>query len=75
MHAPTDGGEMRAVVVSVPAMLDREDLRVISAQLCDLPGVAAVEVDLGARTVRVQGQVGVDEVCAAITEAGYEVDG
>jgi copper chaperone CopZ len=46
----------------------------ITAEVCALPGVAAVEVDLAAKRVAVTG-AGLDDaaVRAAIFEAGYEV--
>ena len=63
---------MATVVVSVPAMSSRQDLRQISGYVCELPGVVAVEVDLEARTVRILGDVPVQSVRAAIAEAGFE---
>ncbi len=53
----------------------RSDLRLISARIRDLGGVVAVEVDLDTRTVRVHGEVGIDEVRAVIAAAGYYVAG
>jgi len=70
---PTRGGDVRTVVVSVPAMSSPNDLRLISAQICDLGGVVAVEVGLDAKTIRVHGAAGIAEVCAAIARAGYVV--
>jgi copper chaperone len=67
---PAEG--MATVVVSVPEMSSRHDLRQISGYLCELPGVVAVEVDLEAKTVRVLGDVAAQSVGAAITEAGFE---
>ena len=64
---------MKTVMVSVPGMSCRHDLRTISAQLYDLDGVVAVEVDLDAKTICVDGEVQVEEVRAAIAGAGYEV--
>ena len=61
------------MVVSVPAMSCRHDLRVISARVRDLRGVVAVEVDLDAKTVQVDGDVQVEDVRAAIAGAGYDV--
>jgi copper chaperone len=46
----------------------------ITDEVTKVPGVAAVDVDLSARVVRVTGQ-GLDDVAlrAAIDEAGYDV--
>lgn len=66
---------MRAVEVSVPAMSQRRDLRVISARIRDLRGVVGLEADLVSRTIRIYGEVEVVDVRAAIAGAGYEVAG
>lgn len=56
-------------------MSRRSDLRVISARVRDLRGVVGVEADLVSRTIRIYGDVEVDDVRAAIAGAGYEVAG
>lgn len=60
------------MVVSVPAMTSRADLRRISARLLDLRGVVALEGDLEARSIRITGAVAIDEIRAAIAASGYE---
>ena len=61
------------LVVSVPQMECRHDVRAISAHVADVAGVVALQVDLATKTVRVEGDVEVDEVRAAILAAGYAV--
>jgi copper chaperone len=45
----------------------------IEAAVAGVPGVDAVEVDVAARTVRVDGDVSDEAVRAAIDDAGYDV--
>jgi copper chaperone CopZ len=65
-------GELDRVVVRIPAMSSRHDLRVIAARIRDVPGVVAVAVDLEARTIQILGAVDVEEVATAIAAAGYQ---
>lgn len=67
---PTGPG---SIVVSVPALACRHDVRTVSAHVADVDGVTALVVDLAMKTVRVDGDVSVDTVCAAIAAAGYAV--
>jgi len=62
--------------LSVPGMSCEHCRRAIESALAGLDGVTGVVVDLGAKTVTVaidEGRVGLDEVEAAVAEAGYEV--
>ena len=61
------------IVVRVPGLACRHDLRTVSAHLPDLDGVTALVVDLALKTVRVDGDVSVDAVRRAIAAAGYAV--
>jgi Heavy-metal-associated domain len=44
-----------------------------SAEVATVTGVGAVEVDVDAKTVHVEGEPAEDAVLAAIEEAGYQV--
>jgi copper chaperone CopZ len=61
------------IVLTVPGMNSRSDVRTVSAALADVEGVIALEVDLGTRNVRVEGDVSADAVRAAIVSSGYGV--
>ena len=61
------------VVVHVPRMTGRSDVRLISACVADTDGVVTLQVDLASRTVQVEGAASVDAVRAAIAAAGYAV--
>ncbi len=60
--------------VRVPAMRSRRDVRVISARICDVPGVQTLQADLSAGTVQITGPADPAAVAAAIGDAGYLVD-
>jgi copper chaperone CopZ len=62
------------IVFRVPALCCRICVRMISARVTDVPGVRTVEVDLGAKTVRVTGTFDAAAVAAAIAGAGYAID-
>ena len=47
----------------------------IEGEVGRLSGVAQVEVDVAARTVRVAGEATDEAIRNAISEAGYEVEG
>lgn len=51
--------------------------RAVSGELSQLPGVREVRVDLAAGEVAVtsDGQLPIDEIRAAVDEAGYELTG
>ncbi|HWB70892.1 MAG TPA: heavy metal-associated domain-containing protein [Egibacteraceae bacterium] len=59
------------VVVNVPHMQCRHDVRSISARVADIAGVMVLQVDLATKTVHVDGDVSADAVRAAIAAAGY----
>ncbi|HSK92032.1 MAG TPA: heavy metal-associated domain-containing protein [Euzebyales bacterium] len=61
------------LVVSIPSLSSRLDVRRISQHVSDVPGVVALAVDLAARTVTVQGNVTVETVRDAVAAAGYAV--
>lgn len=61
------------VVVTVPGMACRHDVRTISAHVADLEGIAALRVDLASKTVTVDGDLSVEAVAAAIAAAGYTI--
>ncbi|MCU0270161.1 MAG: cation transporter [Acidimicrobiales bacterium] len=64
---------MTTRVYSVPGISCGHCKAAIEGEVSGVDGVAAVEVDVDARTVRVEGDAGDDAVRAAIDEAGYEV--
>jgi copper chaperone len=65
----------QTVTYTVPGMSCGHCEHAVSAELSAVAGVAHVEVDLGAKLVRVTGE-GLDDAAlrAAIEEAGYEVE-
>ena len=65
---------MDSITYSVPGVSCAHCRRAITDEVSAVPGVAAVEVDLDAKTVTVTGEP-LDEsaLVAAIDEAGYEV--
>ena len=63
------------IAVHVPDMGSRLSVRRISARVCDVPGVQTVEVDVVCRTVRVTGPADPAAVVAAISAAGFSVEG
>jgi copper chaperone CopZ len=62
------------LVITVPGMERRDDVRLISARVADVPGVSALRVDLSTKTVTVEGNVSADAITAAIVSAGYVVN-
>ena len=59
------------LMMCVPGLACRHAVRVVSARLRDVPGVQSVEVDAPAGWVVVRGPVDIEQVRAALTEAGY----
>ncbi len=63
------------VTYLVPEMSCEHCRAAVTEELTEVPGVQAVDVDLGSKIVRVQGE-SLDEgrLRAAIVEAGYEAE-
>jgi copper chaperone CopZ len=60
------------IVVTVPDMNCRHDVRAISAALADVDGVVALQIDLTTKRVQVEGNdVSPTEIRAAIAATGY----
>jgi copper chaperone len=58
---------------SVPAISCGHCKAAIEGEVSQVAGVTAVEVDIEAKTVRVDGDAADEAIVAAIDEAGYEV--
>ncbi|WP_248963819.1 cation transporter [Sphaerisporangium perillae] len=65
---------MGTVNVSVPAMLCRRCVRVVSRRVRDVPGVVWLEVDAARGLVQVRGNVDPQAILAALRSAGFGVD-
>jgi copper chaperone len=66
---------MGTTVYDVPAISCGHCKAAIEGEVAKVPGVAAVTVDIDARTVTVEGDAPDDALRSAIDEAGYEVAG
>ncbi len=64
---------MNEYEIQVPGITCGHCVSAITASVGALPDVAAVDVDVATKRVRVVGAASLDRVCAAIDEAGYEV--
>jgi copper ion binding protein len=62
-----------SMVLEVRGMSCGHCVSAITSAVSALPGVAGVDVDLGAGTVRVSGTPDAVQVAAAIEDAGYDV--
>jgi copper ion binding protein len=62
-----------SMVLEVRGMSCGHCVSAITTAVSALPGVAGVDVDLGAGTVRVSGTPDAIQVTAAIEDAGYDV--
>jgi copper ion binding protein len=62
-----------SMVLEVGGMSCGHCVSAITTAVSALPGVAGVDVDLGAGTVRVSGSPDTVQVAAAIEDAGYDV--
>jgi copper chaperone len=62
-------------IYSVPGISCDHCKAAIEGGVGRLPGVDLVEVDVAARTVRVEGEASDEAVRAAVDEAGYDVAG
>ena len=58
---------------AVAGMTCEHCVRSVTAEVCEVPGVTAVEVDLAGGRVTVQGDVNDAAVRTAVAEAGYQV--
>ena len=63
---------MSEIVLCVPDMSCDHCVRAISSEVCQVPGVTDVDVQLATKTVRVTGSPSEAAVREAIAEAGYE---
>lgn len=61
------------IVVTVPEMACRRDVRTVSACVADVDGVVALQVDPEARTVQIEGDVSVEAIRTAVAGAGFAV--
>ncbi len=59
---------------NVPKMSCGSCARAITNAVQSVDPAASVEVDLGAKRVAVQSELGVDRIAAAIQDAGYQVE-
>ena len=62
------------IVVRVPAMRSRRDVRAVSARISDVPGVRTLQADLATHTVQVSGSAAPGTLTAALASAGYAAD-
>jgi len=62
------------IVVHVPGMSSRRDVRAVSARISDVPGVRTLRADLATRTVQVSGSAAPATLTAALATAGYVAD-
>jgi copper ion binding protein len=62
-----------SMVLEVSGMTCDHCVSAITSAVSALPGVTAVDVDLQAGSVRVEGTPDADAVTAAIEDAGYDV--
>jgi copper chaperone CopZ len=61
-----------AVMLHVPGMTSRRLIRIVTARVRDLPGVATVEVNVDTAVVVVHGTATAAQICVALAEAGFE---
>ncbi len=66
---------MRTTTYSVPAISCLHCKHAIEAEVDKVAGVTLVEVDIAARSVRVEGDASDAAVRAAMKDAGYDVAG
>jgi copper chaperone CopZ len=59
------------VMVSVPALLCRRCVRVVSRRIRDVPGVVSLEVDAARGLLRVRGDVEPAVLVAALESGGF----
>ena len=66
---------MTARIYSVPGISCDHCKHAIETEVAKLTAVTHVEVDIAAKTVKVEGDTSDGDVRAAIDEAGYDIDG
>jgi len=66
---------MTARLYPVPGISCEHCKHAIETEVGALAAVARVDVDIAAKTVRVEGDASDADIRAAIDEAGYDVDG
>ncbi|HLY84066.1 MAG TPA: heavy-metal-associated domain-containing protein [Acidimicrobiales bacterium] len=66
---------MTARIYSAPGISCDHCKHAIETEVATLAAVTHVDVDIAARTVRVEGDASDADIRAAIDEAGYDVDG
>jgi copper chaperone len=68
---------MASIVIAVGGMTCSHCVHAVQTEIGKLPGVSAVEVDLGAGSVTIEAEPlpGPDALREAIAEAGYELAG
>lgn len=66
---------MTVRIYDVPEISCDHCRRAIEGEVAGVPGVAAAEVAVGARTLRVEGEAADEAIRAAIDRAGYRVGG
>jgi len=64
---------MSTITYNVPDISCEHCKQAIEGEVSQLQGVAAVDVDIEAKTVTVTGELDERAIVAAIDEAGYEV--
>jgi copper chaperone len=64
---------MITITYTVPDISCEHCKQSIEEEVAQVEGVAAVEVDVQAKTVTVTGEVAEEAIISAIDEAGYEV--
>jgi copper chaperone CopZ len=62
---------LTVVIVSVPDMCCRHDVRAVTGRLRDLDGVETVQADAGAAVVVVRGTVSEETVRHALAQIGF----
>jgi copper chaperone CopZ len=66
---------LTVVIVNVPDMCCRHDVREVTARLRDLDGVETVQADAGTAVVTVRGTVSEDLVRRTLEEIGFHTQG
>ena len=62
------------IVLRVPRMTSRRDVRAVTAALRDLPGVETIQADSSTASLLVEGTVLEQDVRLMLTELGFAAD-